>query len=540
MCLFVVYLLAAVGCSEPSPTRGPNLLILSVDTVRADAIGPTAKDKISTPNLDRLYAGGTSFSQAITPMPRTTPALATLLTGLWTWNHASREVGIPMGDVTTLAEVLRREGWQTAAVSANLSASKKQGLHRGFDNFIGAKDLKNIYGGRLLKDLDDIGAENSIGWATATTDQAFRSIEEFSPDQPYFLWLFYFDPHFIYLPPPPFTDVEGTEACWDLYSHFNTRRHLGGQLFTNVGGLASAALDDCLRLYRAEIEYFDSEVGRLMTGLASRGLLDDTVVVFTVDHGENMGEEGAFFEHGSNVHDSAIRVPLVFSGSGIAGGRMDSSSASLVDVTPTVLSLLGIRDTARPSSDGVDLSIRLRAKSPLPEDSDRVVFAESAAPMWNHEVQLLITGRPGHRVCVNDPPYTLCRSTPSKEPNELFDHRIDPGLTNNLFDARPNVVTRLTHVMDRWTVETARQRTARTPRFKLVQRPTINGSFESQLFDLDADPGESVDVKEQFPEVSRRLEGALETWARHKPEIEPTFLDPTTEQSLRELGYLGD
>jgi arylsulfatase len=531
--------LLLVACQPPPlPDPQSNVLIISVDTLRADAVGPDRAGSAVTPVLDRLYASGTSFSRTFSPMPRTTPALASLLTGWWTWRHGSREVAEPMDHGTTLAEVLGELGWQTGAVSANLSASARENLDRGFDRFIGYSELEDLYGERLLKDLDDTGHPDAVGWATATTDQALAMAEQLRPDRPFLLWLFYFDPHFIYLPPARFRHEQG--ECWQLYQYFDRHRELGGQLYTDVGGRTSAALADCRRLYEAEIEYLDSELGRLLDGLAERDLLRNTVIVFTADHGENIGEGGVYFEHGSNVYDSALRVPLVFVGPGIAAARADTSITSLTDVTPTLLSLLGVPQELRPRSDGIDLSPRLLAEAPPAPDSERIVFAESAAAVWHEQVQVLITGRDGHRVCLHDQRYTLCRpGVPG--PAELFDHIDDPQLSIDIAAEHPAQVQRLEEDMKRWTVATARERAARSSRFKLVLRPEISGGFKSALFDLEADPLELNDVQHLYPEEVRRLRAALEGWLALQPVPGPSGdPDPETEQRLRALGYAGE
>ena len=170
--LLAVLALLLTGCSKP-----PNLVIISVDTLRADAIART-----ETPNIDRLAGSGTTFTQAITPMPRTTPALATMLTGLEPGHHGSREVGDPIYEqVTTLAEMLRQQGYTTIAVSAILSAGRGQGLDRGFDHFIGYDDLIEIYDNRIYRDLTDVPPDQP-GWAEALTDQALGLLADADPD----------------------------------------------------------------------------------------------------------------------------------------------------------------------------------------------------------------------------------------------------------------------------------------------------------------------------------------------------------------------
>ena len=523
------------GCGEPVPR---NLLLISVDTLRADALGVAGNAQAHTPNLDRLVSGGTYFTQAIAPMPRTTPALGSLLTGQWPQRHGSRDVGDPIQAVPTLAEVLQRHGFATLGVSANSSAGPKQGLHRGFDRFVTHEDLVEIYGDRLYRDLTSVPAD-SPGWATAVTDKALEGLAELSSKKPFFAWLFYFDPHFLYRPPAPWQEGVDARRCWQLYEHYQERRHLAGQVFADVGGVASEALEDCLRLYRAEVSYTDHEIGRLLSTLQERGALDDTLIVFTADHGENFGEGGLFFEHGDNAHDAGLRVPLAFGGPGVAKGQRDRGAVSLVDVAPTVLTLLGLSEAAAPT-DGHDLSARLRIGSePGRDDRQRVVFAESATAIWNEAVRHVTTGRTWWRVCINGPRYTLCE-IPGEAPGvyRLYDHVGDPSLTVDIAADHPGEVAVLREAWSNWPPESARERVARTADFKLVEYPRLTGGYVDELYHLATDPGETVDVRARYPKVYEVLRSALDGWTSQLPAPPPRLPDPDLEASVRALGYV--
>ncbi len=528
--------LAFLTC-RTEPERPVNLLILSVDTLRADAIGAAGYAAAHTPHIDRLAAEGTYFTAAVTPMPRTTPALGSLLSGLWPHHHGSREVGDPILDVPTLAEILRDRGYVTLAVSANLTAGPRQQLHRGFAEFVTYEDLISTYGDGLYRDLTDIAPDND-GWATAVTREGLRLADRLAgqASEPWFLWLFYFDPHLMYRPPAPWQDVEA-QRCWELYEHYQEHRDEAGQVFADLGGVATRALEDCRRLYDAEVAYVDHEIGRLLETLEASERLDDTLVVFAADHGENFGEGGLFFEHGDNAHDAGLRVPLVFAGPGVARGRRDAGAVSLVDVVPTVLSLLGVELEA--PADGIDLAARLRAaEEPGPATRSRVVFAESATSMWNESVDMLLTGRLCCRVCINGERFTLCE-IPRDEPSayQLYDHVADPKLTTDVAAEHQDVVERLAKAWERWPPESARQRTARTSRFKLVQYPRLEGGYASKLHDLENDPQETVDVSSEYPRIYRHLLAELESWGAGIPVAPEREYDPELEEILRSLGY---
>lgn len=532
--LSILAAVAVAACTEPERPR--NLLLLSVDTLRADALGAAGYAAARTPHVDRLAAEGTYFTAAISPMPRTTPALGSLLTGLWPQHHGSREVGDPITGVPTLAAILRARGFATLAVSANSTAGPKQELDRGFQSFVTYDDLIATYGDGLYRDMTGVEPDQP-GWATAVTREGLRLLGEAPAGEPWFLWLFYFDPHLMYRPPKPWQDVEATR-CWELYDYYLEHRGEAGQVFVDRGGVATRAREDCRRLYDAEVAYVDHEIGKLLERLEADGRLADTLVVFTADHGENFGEGGLFFEHGDNAHDAGLHVPLVFKGPGIARGRRDGGVVSLVDVVPTVLDLLGV-PVGSAKVDGVDLSDRVRPGKAPAVPRSRVVYAESASSMWNESFDLLVTGRPWWRVCINGERYTLCEM-PRREPGvyRLYDHVDDPDLTTDVAAAHPEVVAGLLDAWKRWPPESARQRAARTAQFKLVQYPLLEGGYESRLYDLESDPSEAVDVAAEHPDVARFLRESLEAWSRDVPLAPERAFDPEVEEHLRTLGYL--
>jgi arylsulfatase A-like enzyme len=523
------------GCGEPSP---PNILVISVDTLRADALGLMGNATARTPNLDSLAGRGTWFTDAIAPIPRTTPALASMHTGLWPQHHGSRDVGDPIGSVATLAEILKAHGYATLAVSANASAGPEQGLDQGFDRFVTYGDLVDHYGEGLYRDLTTVSPDRP-GWATVVNEQVLSLLDATPTTQPYFLWAFYFDPHFHYRPPSPWQDEVAAERCWQLYEYFEARRSQAGQVFSNVHGVATEALEDCRKLYAAEVAYTDHEIGRLLAALKERGRLRNTVIVFLADHGENFGEGGLYFEHGDNAHDAGLRVPLAFVGPGIEEDKIDRGPVSLVDVAPTVLGLVGFGEEAR-GMDGVDLSARLRPGGvPDLDARQRVVFAESATAVWNEAVEHVTTGRTWWRVCVNGSPFTLCE-IPKEAPGEyrLFNHVEDPTLSHNIAAEHPAVVAALLKAWEGWPHESARQRVARTSGFKLVEFPRLLGGYEAKLFHLSEDPGETVDVREEHPEVFEVLRSALARWTADLPAMAERQADPELEAVLRSLGYV--
>jgi arylsulfatase A-like enzyme len=495
--------LAACGNGAVGPS--PDLILVTVDTLRTDRLGFAGYAAASTPTLDALAARGTWFENATTPMPRTTPALASLFTGLWPHHHGSREVYEPMKPLPSLASLLALRGWETVAVSASLALSKKENIDIGFGRF---------ESGRMK--------------AEEATRLALSFVDEVPADEPLFLWVHYWDPHTPYGNDEDDCRIPAAEMGYNA-PHVSANRN----------GVGEALLGTCSRDYDASIAYTDAQIGALFEGLQRAGRLDGALVVFTADHGENLGEANLFFDHGPSVSDASMRVPLVFAGPGVAAGT-DRGAASLEDVMPTLLSMLSVPETIRPSMDGTDLSARFEGDCLYGCGGDEVAFAEGASALhveWHDYVR---SGRVGGPECANARVYSLC-SRPGSDRLTLHDRRTDPLLEHDLSAERPKVRARLEGVYERWPVEEARERTVRGERFKLVEYPLPDGKRRRALYDLRQDPLETVDVSAEHRDVARRLGTALDRWTAELdatvPLEEPQERSEDVLERLRALGY---
>lgn len=501
--------LLGLGCS-PQP---PEILIVTVDTLRADRLGFAGHEGAHTPALDALAAQGRWFSQATTPLPRTTPALASLHTGRWPHHHGAREVGDRLAITETLAAQLSGVGWQTVAVSAMDVAGPDQGLDQGFATF------------RLDHDAP----------AASITATALSAIAGTDPERPLLLWVHYADPHFPYLPPADGPLQPTAPGCRALSARADKRKIRRVEIYADRGGVASSVLGGCQALYDAEIASVDAAIDQLITGWRSlrheegwrawlRG--DRDWIVFSADHGENQGEVGLFYEHGPNVHDASLRVPLVIAGSGVAPGR-DDGVARLEDLMPTLLSLA---EVPHPEGlDGEDLGPRLQGGAGGPQ----VAVAESGSALHAGLFDHVVSG--GSRLsCTNGARYSLCRGARGRE--TLHDHLADPDLKHDLSADLPEVLDTLRAAAQIWPPESARQRTARTGRFKLVGTPQLQGGYGWALYDLLADPGESVDVSAEHEEVVVQLQEALHAWGAPTPGARERGEDEL--EALRALGYV--
>jgi arylsulfatase A-like enzyme len=307
----------ARGMSFAPPPAG--LVIITLDTTRADRLPVYGFSGIATPAIDRLASHGAVFDDAVTVAPLTLPAHTSLFTGLYPANHGVRENGGPALDRsrTTLAAILHDRGFRTAAFVGSIVLHRDRGLSRGFD----------VY--------DDGGTDDrptpQRRQGSEVVERARAWIEGLDA-KPFFLWVHLYDVH-----APQSLPLDLRRAYGDSYE----------------GGIA----------------YVDAQVGRLLDAIERRRLLSNTVVVIAGDHGESLGEHGEK-EHGIFLYQSTLRVPLVICVPGLIARRV-AAATSLVDVFPTVLQLLGVAPHV--PHDGISLVPTLTGGG-LPK---REIYAES-------------------------------------------------------------------------------------------------------------------------------------------------------------------
>jgi arylsulfatase A-like enzyme len=303
---------AALALAAPVRRRPPHLLLLTVDTLRADALGVYAGGDRGTPAMDRLAREGTLFESAASPMPMTRPAHFSMLTSLYPRQHGvvNNRIVLP-AEALTVAEVLKGRGYRTAAFTAVSLLQAASGAGQGFDHFEAPAGL----------------AEG----ADAVVPRALRWIEAQGQAAPFFVWLHLFDPHMPYAPPT--AEGKAFDFSWDS---------LGRLAEARGGDLPGEMLPLGLSLYAGEVSFVDSWVGRLLGSLEASGLGARTAVVLTADHGECF-DHGVFFEHSQCLYDGSVRVPLVVRLPGVvAAGKREVRQVELVDVAPTLLELAGL------------------------------------------------------------------------------------------------------------------------------------------------------------------------------------------------------
>jgi arylsulfatase A-like enzyme/Flp pilus assembly protein TadD len=281
--------------------RPANVLLLTLDTTRADHLGCYGYAAALTPSLDALAAGGTMFDQAFSNVPMTLPSHTTMLTGLLPPEHGVRVNGEQRLDLPTptLAEVLRSRGYQTGAFIAAVVLDSANGLNRGFDVY--HDQVEEVYKQRAYEPL------SAYRPGDAVADDALAWLQQRDKGRPFFCWVHLFDPHEPY------------------YAH----KELAGTRFADQAS------------YDGEVAFMDLQVGRLMQFLKQEGLLNDTLVVAVGDHGEGLGDHGEE-GHGYMLYATTLRVPWVFWLPGrIQAGTRVGATVSLVDLFATVLEVLG-------------------------------------------------------------------------------------------------------------------------------------------------------------------------------------------------------
>ncbi|MGB5809832.1 MAG: sulfatase, partial [Polyangiales bacterium] len=409
---------------------------------------------------------------------------------------------------TFLATTLKDAGFATAAVTANPAAGREEGFADGFDAF------------------DQL---NSKFKATQVTDHALALEADAPKDQRLFLWVHYIDPHSPYRAPKKWR-TESQKKCDKLVKVERGRRR------ANVGGHSKRALSDCGHAYDAEIAYTDDQVGRLLKGLRKAGRLDNAIVIFTSDHGENFGEWGAFYGHGVNVHDAATRVPLIVAGSGIPKGERVTRAIGLHDLAPTMLALMEVPTSKWAQMSGASYAGVLDGSTPGEKDVP-LAYAQSGGALLINYHKAWVSGRPRTGYCVNKEQYSLCWKGKKKK-LKLYDRSEDPKRKVDVKDQHPEVYAELLAARDRWSPGAVREQSVSDGRFKLVERPRFEGGYSRVLYDLESDRLESTDVHKQQADANMRLGEALTAWADNIPGYEPIALNPEEEAQLRALGYI--
>jgi arylsulfatase A-like enzyme/thioredoxin-like negative regulator of GroEL len=373
--------LCSLAVAVPGWSKSPNIVLITIDTVRADHVGCYGDRQAHTPNLDALDRDGVHFRTTVASVPLTLPSHCSIMTGTYPPLHGVRDnLGYKLGTSTpTLAEILKRSGYATAAFVGAAVLDADRGLNQGFDTYSSPFERKMGRDNPINFNLQDLQrpAEaviaDALGWMSTQSAHASK---------PFFVWIHLYDPHTPYDPPARFR-----------------------ALLKNP--------------YDGEIAYADDAIGKFFAYLKEHGLYDPALIITTSDHGESFGEHGEY-NHGFFIYDTTLLVPLIIkppSGSGISPHAIDAPVRS-IDIAPTVLQFLDIPTPSIMQGSGL-LPLMLGKTAP----ATGVAYGESYYPNefgWSE----LRSIRSGHVKYIDAP-----------KP-ELYDLASDPGEIHNLYQAR--------------------------------------------------------------------------------------------------------
>jgi len=385
-----------LGCDRGPTPAGPDIVLITIDTLRADRLGCYGYFRDTSPSVDAFAREATLFENAIAPIATTLPSHATLMTSTHPLRHGilanldsfERPLRADRG-LRTAAQMLADLGYVTAGFVSATPLKKATGIGLGFRHWDEPEETERR--------------------ARETTDAVLRWLDT-APSRPWFLWIHYFDPHAPADPPAPFDTM--FRADERLVRYLRERR---------FGGAEHAKYQFNLQnRYDGEVRYVDAEIGRLFADLRARGVWDGAAIVVTADHGEGLGQHGEPAH--SVIHNEQLRIPLLLKVPGRPGGRREQGLVALEDVLPALVDELGI---------------------PLPEE-DRRQF-EGASPFrgaTRETVASVRSIRPDlfgtqRKFSLQSREWKYCLI--SDAPDELFDLREDPYELDNVIDAHPDV-----------------------------------------------------------------------------------------------------
>lgn len=367
----VVVCLGGLSLTWAAPAPAPNIVVITIDTLRADHLGCYGDKQIKTPNLDALAQEGVRFERAYTPVPVTLPAHTALFTGTYPLRSGMHDFADNKLNPAqpTLASVLKENGYATGAVIGSAVLDSRFGLNHGFDFYYDHFDFSRLQESNLdeMERSGDVVADQALDWLDKNYQKKF------------FLWMHLYDPHYPYRPPSPYSEEYKDHP------------------------------------YDGEIAFADSQVGRLIRELKEKGVYQNTVIVVTGDHGESLGEHGEK-THGFFIYNATLHIPVILRLPGGPAARTVSALVSLPDLMPTVLSYLKI-----------DVPSEVQGRNLLPlmtaEDKDkaRSLYAETFLPRLHFNWSELRGAETENYHFIDAP-----------KP-ELYDLSKDPGETNNLY-----------------------------------------------------------------------------------------------------------
>jgi choline-sulfatase len=388
---------------ERESPGAPNVLIITIDALRNDHVSYSGYDSVETPVIDGFAENGVIFSDCHTNSPWTIPSLFTMLTSRYPSTHGAHFAVRGSDELTTVAEILRENGYDTEAYVANTVLDGELGFDRGFSRYVRFEDWppimwvskSNFY--FVLENYRDQMAQWGCFQTTPWITEILCKSLEAKRERPFFIWAHYFDPHQPLNPPEKF--IEGDPGFLEKAKVF---------MKNQTPNLLPADKDVAVPLYRSEVRYVDDSLKRVFNVLEEKRLYENTLIFISSDHGEELFEHG-HYGHGETHYDEVLAIPMVVYAPDLENGRCDYP-VSLVDVMPTVLDYAGIETATVVKGKNM---LGLIGKAPGGFDRG-VVYAEGT-----------ISDLSTRSVYVN--PYILIREGEGRYEYEMVDVRLRGG-----------------------------------------------------------------------------------------------------------------
>ncbi len=381
-CAFILAAFAApLASAQAPPKEAPNVLFVTIDTLRADHVGCYGYKQVKTPNIDSLAADGSRFARAYAVVPVTLPSHSSMMTGTYPMLSGMHDFsGNKLSPLQpTLASVLKQSGYQTGAVIAAAVLDSRFGLNQGFDFYYDHFEFSRLDEANLdeMERPGNVVADVALDWLAKNSRHKF------------FLWMHLYDPHFPYHPPEPY------------------------------------ATEYAAHPYDGEIAFADEQLGRVLRFLKEKGIYQNTIIVLCGDHGESLGEHGEK-THGFFIYNATMHVPLIIHLPEALAARTIAEPVSLVDLMPTVLSAAGLPTPSQVQGRSLLSEIRgVPAATDLP--TNRTLYGETFLPRIHFDWSEL-------RASENAKYHFIEAPRP-----ELYDLTKDPGELHNLFSEKTAV-----------------------------------------------------------------------------------------------------
>jgi arylsulfatase A-like enzyme len=418
--LVAALLLAACGGSDPrprgaaSPSPSPavtagnplNVVLITIDTLRADHLGAYGYRKPTSPRIDALAGSGALFERAYTFWPKTRGSFVMMMTGRRPpVNGYSKTHPILVDFNPTLASVLKGAGYETRALVDNPNVAARYGYAKGFD--------------RYRETWEEKALATEMARTQAITAEAVAFLRDRKSEAPFLLWLHYVNPHAPYTPPPPY-DTVFMDARASSSPRLPVVPGFHGGIPRRWAVPGRDRLGYYIAQYDGEIASVDQEVGAVIDVIASAGLSGETVVALTSDHGESLGEHDYYFDHGEDLFEPSMAIPLVLAIPGARPGVRSRALASTLDLVPTLLDLLKV--SYPPDLAGVSLLAEANGQG----------SAAATRQFGQNERNLTATW---------DERYRLVASASDAGPKlALYDRVADPGETRDVSRDQPEAL----------------------------------------------------------------------------------------------------